>query len=236
MGISPAPPWATLFYALHEESFVPRWSKQNLLFYKRFIDDVFVIWLRDPNPSHDGIFWHQFTTEMHQWHGLKWTCETPKSTVNFMDLTITILEGRLKTTLYEKPQNLYLYLPPHSSHPKGVLSGLVFRQVLCARRLRTLQQDADNKIKEFFQRLLNRGHQIASLIPLFKRAKENAFPYISQMAKECVHRKNQKALESRASVYFHLQYHAEDPPAREIQKIWSDFVAQPPGDTPLYPK
>eukprot|EP00804_Cyclotella_cryptica_P016980 CCRYP_001921-RB/>CCRYP_001921-RB protein AED:0.38 eAED:0.38 QI:0/-1/0/1/-1/0/1/0/127 len=26
MGIAPAPPWATIFYALHEQHFVPKWS------------------------------------------------------------------------------------------------------------------------------------------------------------------------------------------------------------------
>ena len=40
MGISPAPPWATIFYALHEQEFLPLWS-QNVVYYKRFIDDVF---------------------------------------------------------------------------------------------------------------------------------------------------------------------------------------------------
>eukprot|EP00804_Cyclotella_cryptica_P002284 CCRYP_004023-RA/>CCRYP_004023-RA protein AED:0.23 eAED:0.23 QI:0/0/0/1/0/0/2/0/139 len=43
IGISPTPPWATIFYALHERSFVPRLSQRNLFFYKWFIDNVFSI-------------------------------------------------------------------------------------------------------------------------------------------------------------------------------------------------
>jgi hypothetical protein len=35
MGISPAPPWATIFYALHEETIMAKWPK-HLAFYKRF--------------------------------------------------------------------------------------------------------------------------------------------------------------------------------------------------------
>ena len=33
--------------------------------------------------------------------------------------------------------------------------------------------------------------------------------------------------------FFHLQYHPEDPPTREIQKLWSNLVSEPPGKTPL---
>eukprot|EP00804_Cyclotella_cryptica_P005807 CCRYP_000117-RB/>CCRYP_000117-RB protein AED:0.34 eAED:0.34 QI:0/-1/0/1/-1/0/1/0/146 len=48
MGIS-RPPWATIFYALHENNFLPPWS-HHILFYKRFIDDVFGIWIPHPSP------------------------------------------------------------------------------------------------------------------------------------------------------------------------------------------
>eukprot|EP00804_Cyclotella_cryptica_P005811 CCRYP_000115-RA/>CCRYP_000115-RA protein AED:0.52 eAED:0.77 QI:0/0/0/1/0/0/2/0/176 len=65
MGISPAPPWATIFYALHENNFLPPWS-HHILFYKRFIDDVFGIW------AQDTINWCSFKQTMQQWHGLQW--------------------------------------------------------------------------------------------------------------------------------------------------------------------
>lgn len=72
---------------------------------------------------------------MSSWFGLEWVCKDPSTSINFMDLTITIVNGRLETTLFEKEQNLYLYIPPHSSHPRGVFTGLIFGQVLRIRRL-----------------------------------------------------------------------------------------------------
>ena len=64
--------------------------------------------------------------EMQQWHGLEWEFSMLAPTCNFMDITITINgKGRLETSIFEKPQNLFLYLPPHSSHPKGVKNGLI---------------------------------------------------------------------------------------------------------------
>lgn len=71
----------------------------------------------------------------HIWHDLEWTCETLSNSVNFMDMTILIVDDRINSKLFEKNVNLYLYLPPHSCHPSGVFTGLIFGQDLGARRL-----------------------------------------------------------------------------------------------------
>eukprot|EP00804_Cyclotella_cryptica_P010837 CCRYP_008763-RA/>CCRYP_008763-RA protein AED:0.42 eAED:0.52 QI:0/-1/0/1/-1/1/1/0/212 len=56
MGIAPAPPWATIFYALHKQHFVPKWNN-HLILYKRFIDGIIGIWLptlTGPPTHHSG--------------------------------------------------------------------------------------------------------------------------------------------------------------------------------------
>eukprot|EP00804_Cyclotella_cryptica_P005818 CCRYP_000116-RA/>CCRYP_000116-RA protein AED:0.39 eAED:0.47 QI:0/0/0/1/0/0/3/0/287 len=95
MGISPAPPWATIFYALHENNFLPPWS-HHILFYKRFIDDVFGIWIPHPSPAQDTINWCSFKQTMQQWHGLQWDFTPLSTSCNFMDLTITITPSGTK--------------------------------------------------------------------------------------------------------------------------------------------
>jgi hypothetical protein len=232
MGISPAPPWATLFYALHEKDMVPRWQKY-VSFYKRFIDDVFGIWLSDPDPTVNLEMWNAFQSDMNAWYGLEWTCTTPSHTCNFMDLTITIENGKLSTTLFEKAQNLHLYLPPTSSHPRGCSTGLVFGQVLRARRLCSCQADADVKIKEFLEQLLERGHTREHLLPLFARAEANAMTYMSRTPRERLKLIEEKKDASRQNIYFHLQYHPEDPPSSAIQRIWKETVFSPEGEDPL---
>jgi hypothetical protein len=63
---------------------------------------------------------------MNGWLGLEWVCTEPSTTINFMDLTITIVDGKLETTLFEKAMNLYLYIPPYSAHPRCIFTGLIF--------------------------------------------------------------------------------------------------------------
>ncbi|KAL7484583.1 hypothetical protein ACHAW6_010217 [Cyclotella cf. meneghiniana] len=67
-----------------------------------------------------------------------------------MDLTISIVSGHLYTTLYEKPQNFYLYLPPHLFHPKRIKTGLIYGQVNCICCLCSSRDDSDMCITRLF--------------------------------------------------------------------------------------
>ena len=179
MGTPPAPPWATLFFAPHEDRLCEKYS-HCLWLYRRFIEDVFGVWLVDEDPQQNKQNWTDFCTDLNAWYGLEWKSTTPSNTYNFMDLTISIVNNRIHTTLYEKEMNLYLYIPPHSSHPKGVFTGLIFGQVLRIRRLCSTPSDATKKIQEFFNRLVARGHSPDALMPLFQHAHKNASVYLSQ--------------------------------------------------------
>eukprot|EP00804_Cyclotella_cryptica_P028604 CCRYP_020781-RA/>CCRYP_020781-RA protein AED:0.34 eAED:0.34 QI:0/-1/0/1/-1/0/1/0/169 len=148
-----------------------------------------------------------------------------------MDLTISISGSHLTTTLYEKQQNLYLYLPPHSSHPRGIESGLIFGQVLRIRCLFSNKTDADKNIKQFFQCLCERGPESSTLIPIFSRTESNAREYLRW--KQNTNNTNTKTKGGTQKLFLHLQYHPEDPPSHEIQQLWRQHVAQPPNEQPL---
>ena len=58
-----------------------------------------------------------------------------------MDMTISIHEGRIVTLLYDKAMNIYLYIPPHSAHHQGVLTGLVSSNIIRIHLLCSEQDD-----------------------------------------------------------------------------------------------
>eukprot|EP00956_Cyclotella_meneghiniana_P012770 scaffold18171_cov42-Cyclotella_meneghiniana.AAC.1 len=122
-----------------------------------------------------------------------------------MDLTITIKKDRIITTLYEKALNLYLYIPPFSSHPRGIFTGTISGQILRIRRLCTYKSDADSRIQEFLSRLLARGHLCENLEPLFSKAEENATAYLLRSPKEHRDLRKRKRNDSHHQVYFHLR-------------------------------
>jgi hypothetical protein len=228
MGVCPPPPWATLFFALLENKELPKWAS-CIMFYKRFIDDILGIWLCDPDPIKDQENWTAFQAAWQTWHGLEWEFTEQSTSVNFMDLTISVRNTSLHTTVYAKKENLYLYLPPHSSHPKGCFTGIVLGMVLWVWRLCTDKSDADHKIEEFLHQLLARGHTRTSLTPLFIQAEANAATYMARSPKEHEAILEQKKEEGSKQLYFHLQHHPEDPKARAIQELWTEYVSHLPG-------
>eukprot|EP00957_Ditylum_brightwellii_P176354 13428588-Ditylum_brightwellii.AAC.1 len=53
------------------------------------------------------------------WIGLEWEVIEINTSADFMDLTMSIKNGKIQTKLFEKSLNLYLYIPPHLAHPPG---------------------------------------------------------------------------------------------------------------------
>ncbi len=64
-GMAPAPSIANLYVAIYEEAHLTNFPTTSLHFLRRFIDDGFGIWLRDPDPDKDKAAWTQFRDSYH---------------------------------------------------------------------------------------------------------------------------------------------------------------------------
>jgi hypothetical protein len=116
MGMLPAPTITNLYVAIYELEFIIPLLEKYLMFYKRFIDDGFAIWLHDLDPTIDTENWNDFKAIINAM-GLRWTFKSPRKKLVFVDMTIQIEGGKIITTIYAKPMALYQYIPPNSCHP-----------------------------------------------------------------------------------------------------------------------
>lgn len=69
MGTPPAPPYACLYYAIHEENIFREFSG-NLKLYRRFIDDIIGIWNIE-DPVTDDATWERFKQRLNDFD-LEW--------------------------------------------------------------------------------------------------------------------------------------------------------------------
>ena len=141
-----------------------------------------------------------------------------------MDLTITIQNGHVSTSLFEKPLNLHLYIPPHSAHPPGLLPGIVHSTLF---RIFTLCSDHDDRVlrtRVFFKQLQTRGYKSDQIKSLFYKAITQAEQYSGP---------TNSTRNDHTSVIFHLPFHPNDPPSYKIQQEWRDNIASPRYHMPL---
>ena len=112
MGTPPAPPYATIYYGIHEEKFLPHHAQQ-VIFYRRFIVDVIGIWCPNKNHEWDALEWNEFKDKMNAYPGLTWEFSERAKSIDFMDMTISINNSnKIETTLFEKRLNLHPVHPP----------------------------------------------------------------------------------------------------------------------------
>ena len=72
----------------------------------RWIDDIFGCWVRDQCKSMKCSHWKDFVNST-PFGTFTWTIGKQ---VVFLDMTVSIENGRITTSSNQKPMNLYLYL------------------------------------------------------------------------------------------------------------------------------
>ena len=161
MGTLVAPPYANLFLGKFEVD-VLRKVKTHPLYYRRFIDDGFLIW----NGPHEEL-----SLFLHLWNSTYPSIKITHShlgskSVAFMDLTISIDEDNedenglcpIIFNSYEKPLNKYLYIPYSSYCPKYIFKGFIKGRVISLAINNSKKEDFVTSLGVLKERLMRRGY------------------------------------------------------------------------------
>ena len=114
IGTKFAPPYACIFMDKVENEFLETQTIKPLV-WLRYIDDIFFIW----NESEEKL--ETFLKNLNEFHpNLRFTSEKSKASVNFLDLTINLVDQELETNLYCKPTDCHQFLDFNSAHPTHI--------------------------------------------------------------------------------------------------------------------
>lgn len=112
MGTKMAPNYANIFMGNLESNFLASRSLKPL-FYKRYIDDIFLIW------SHSEEELLEFIRAFNFAHpSICFTDSYSRSEITFLDTRVLINDSKLATQLYRKPTDRQKYLHYDSRHPR----------------------------------------------------------------------------------------------------------------------
>lgn len=151
MGGRYAPPYANLFMARIEEIILNHWPTYILL-WKRFIDDIFFIFLGSFQELHAL---QAFMNDLHP--TIKFTFEVSTTDIPFLDTRVMINENRsIITGLYKKPTDRSFLLHFYSNHPLSTKESIIYSQALRYNMIisndNTLQLELDNLTRTLLAR------------------------------------------------------------------------------------
>ena len=227
-GTSPATSIANLFLSIFEKEKIIEQFARYTPFLKRYIDDGFGVWRSDPDPIKDAEAWASFQDTLNTC-GVSWTFSKRSSTAVFLDMNIWIEGKKILTSMFSKPLNLYLYIPPHSCHSQGIIQGLVHGHFIRIHILCSKEEDILKESRLFIERLQSRGYDTNELSPLLLSAEANAEEYACKFFSGKDSKSGPKA---NRNVYFHITFHPSHP-NKEIKEAWRSIVAAPPDEEPL---
>ena len=217
MGTSCAVFFANLYFGKHEkDTILPSFKDllKRIPFYRRFVDDVFFVWIGGCD-----VMWDSLIHVFNSFGILKWDTSLPKSSVHFLDLWITMEGNRIVTKTYQKPNNPYLYLPPHSAHPSSMIHGTIYGLLRTYYRQNSHFNDFLAISNLLFKRHVRQGWDpavlkaaIVSALNKLKSKLEAPLPLIAD-ADPPSH---------KSHIFFHMQFHPGDIPRREVRQAYSD--------------
>lgn len=155
MGTKLAPAMASLVVAMYEDEFLKNYN-QGPLVWKRYIDDVLVIW------PHSRLALQDFIEDCNRIHpNLKFTATVSSQSVSFLDVNLYKGIGftksqTLSTSIFFKETNTFSYLHGSSHISSHVLKGIAKGEII--RALRNTSNPIHFKrikralIKKFYQR------------------------------------------------------------------------------------
>jgi len=213
MGTSVACVLATIYYSYHEETtLLPTYGNSGpLLFYKRFIDDGFIIW----RPTVPYAPFDRFKSDL-CFGKLTWTAAAPDNSVDFLDLTLSISNNTIVSRTYIKEHNLHLYLPPKSAHSPGTLKSLIYGNLQRYWKQNTNTSDYTSMASKFRQHLLARGHTAKDIDHIFLAAAQHID---TAPERPTVNKRTAPKL------FLHWEYHPKDLPRQRIRSLFNDTCA-----------
>jgi hypothetical protein len=146
---------------------------------------------------------------------LRWNRQEHTHSTTLVDLQITITNNKLKRRTYQKPINLYLCIPPLSTHPTNCFKGLIIiGEIFYYSHQNSDVAGLSSLTASVFKCLVNRGHQIHNLIAFLGTAasslvNDNSIQY----------QKYSKPDEEDDTLLIHWKFHPEDINKRTIRTV-----------------
>ena len=158
MGTPMAPNFANTFMSRIENVIITHApSRLRPLLWKRFIDDIIIIW------EHGEKSLIEFINNANAIHDtIKFEYEISSQKINFLFTTIYFNDKQvLDNTIFIKPTDICTLLQATSFHPAHCKRGIIYSQALRYRRLITDNKELEKHLASLRANLVRRGYNLS---------------------------------------------------------------------------
>jgi hypothetical protein len=169
MGTRSAPSIANIFMAFIEDQILQQAPGVNFIykkFWKRFIDDIFLIWT---GTEQELITFLEFINTLHPTIKFTSTYDFQSRTVPFLDTSIKIERGTITSDLYRKPTHSAQYLLPSSTHPPHCTKNIPYSLAYRLLRICSDPETLKLRLEELREMLQQRGYSNNIITGAFTR-------------------------------------------------------------------
>jgi hypothetical protein len=161
MGTPVAVAYSNLTLAYLEDRFMHS-NSLDIIYYRRYIDDIFAIIRNETDAKRLIDLFNK------QCHSIQLDAVTIGTSGIFLDMNLELCDhddddnkhcSYISTTIYQKPSNKYLYIPPFSSHNKKLLINIIIQEIKRYRLYCSKENDFIRVLGLFKQRLYDRGYK-----------------------------------------------------------------------------
>lgn len=153
MGAKFAPSVAGLFMSQWEEEVVFTDPPEELRLYKRYIDDIFIIWVGDRD-----LLTSFFLKLNNNIKNIVLTWQIEEQSISFLDLEISRINNQYTTKTFFKNVDRNSYLPLSSCHHSNWLFNIPKGQLMRLRRNCTLEEDFYMQARMIGERFTSKGY------------------------------------------------------------------------------
>ena len=102
---------------------------------------------------------------------IKFTTEWSQASINFLNVTVSLIGGKVTTDLYVKPTDSHQYLHSFSCHPYHCKKGIPYRQALLFNRMCSDPNSFDRRWNDLEKWLIERGYSEREVRKQFFKAR-----------------------------------------------------------------
>jgi hypothetical protein len=148
MGTPMAPTFANIFLTALELKLL---YTLKYRIYQRYLDDIFAVMTTEVATL--------FITAFNKLcPSIKLEAVTISNKAIFLDLYMEIVDRRVEFSVYQKPANIYQYIPPLSRHPRPVFRAWIKEELIRYRLKSSRPSDFQELCRKFNDRLRARGY------------------------------------------------------------------------------